>query len=262
MVWLTDYLLEANLRAAYEAALEAQTPLADRSEGPPPGNPETTIQPIVSPGVKQVIANEVEQQLRGERAADSNPPAKPSSAQVPDALNPAERLFVVSSNLSVVMVGGQECELRPVDAIARIDATAGNDNKVRVIVMSSRQNDCSVGAIPRVAVDDLQEMRNSFQEELDSGLRMLAQKSGTGGLPKAPDTGVPNGEVPFPPPDRGVADQLVALQVQADKAEYDAANRIQNSGDLKGALALFQALAVKAGPVQSQAQEREHKLRN
>ena len=80
------------------------------------------------------------------------------------------------------------------DVLANIDSAPGNDNKVRVIVMSSKQNDCSVGAIPMVAIDDLQEMGNTFQEELDSGLQALAEKSGTGGLPKAPDTGTVAGK--------------------------------------------------------------------
>jgi hypothetical protein len=255
-LWLTDYLIMGDLRAAYEAGLEADQPPAEHLTASPQGGPVANIQTMVSPGAKQVIANEVKQQLAAEQAEAANPPAELSGAQVPGALNPAGRVFVVSSNLSVVMVGGQECELKPVDVIARIDDTPGNDNKVRVIVMSSKQNDCSVGAITKLAVDDLQEMRNTFQEQLDSGLQMLAEKSGTGGLPNAPDTSAPNRQIPALPPDQGVADQLAALQVQADQAEYDAANRIQKSGDLKGALALFQALAEKAGPMQSQAQER------
>jgi hypothetical protein len=255
-LWLADYLIMSNLRVAYEAGLEAGQLSADHLVVSPQGGPVGIIQTMVSPGVKQVIANEVKQQLAAEQAEAAKPPGEPGGAQVPDALNPAERVFVVSSNLSVVMLGGQECELKPVDVIARIDDTPGNDNHVRVIVMSSKQDDCSVGAIARLAVDDLQEMRNTFQEQLDSGLQMLAEKSGTGGLPKAPETGVPNRQVPALPPDRGVVDQLAALQVQADQAEYDAANRIQSSGDLLGALALFHVLAGKAGPMQARAQER------
>lgn len=255
-LWLADYLMMSNLRAAYETGLEAGQRPADHLVASPQGGPVATNQTVVSPGVKLVIASEVKQQLAAEQAEAANPPAELSGDQVPDALNPAERIFVASTNLSVVMVGGQECELKPADVIARIEDTPGNANKVRVVVMSSKQDDCSVGAIARLAVDDLQEMRNTFQEQLDSGLQMLAEKSGTGGLPNAPDTGVPNKQIPALPPDRGVADELAALQVQADQAEYDAANRIQSSGDLKGALALFQAVAEKAGPMQARAQER------
>ena len=40
-----------------------------------------------------------------------------------------------------------------------------------------------------VSVEDLQDMRNHFQEQLDSGMKDLAEKQGKGGLPKAPDTG-------------------------------------------------------------------------
>jgi hypothetical protein len=252
MVWLTDYLIAINLQAAYQAGLEA----GNQSEEPPSSRPNSTSQSAISPEVKRVIGNEVKQQLAAEQAAATNPPPTSTSAHVPDALNPAERVFMVATNLGVAATDRQECKLTPGDIIHRLDDTEGNDNKVRVSVISSKQGDCSLTAMPTLAVNDLQEMHNSFQEQLDSGLGTLAEKSGAGGLPKAPDTGITSGEAPPAAPDLRVADQLAALQVQADQAEYDAADRAENSADPKDALALFQVLAEKPGPTQAQAQVR------
>ncbi len=123
-------------------------------------------------------------------------------------------------------------------------------------MLSTNENDCSVIVKPTVAADDLREMEDTFHEQLNSGLQMLAEKSGTGGLPKAPDTGTTSTDVPAPAAEVEVVDQLAALRVQADQAEYRAAQEAQSSGDLRAALALFQDLAEKAGPMRSRAQER------
>ncbi len=210
--WLTDYLFAANLQAAYQAGVEAgqasgATPAADASQTP------------LSPEVKQQIANEMKQQLESEQAAAANPQAAPSSTQAPEALDPAQSIFVVSSNLSVATPDGPECNLTPGDVIDRIDDKPRADNDLQVKVISSKQNDCSVGAKPMVALEDLQEMHNSFREQLDSGLQTLAAKSGTGGLPNAPDTETVRGEVHAPERDRDAANQLQAQQKQANEIE-------------------------------------------
>ena len=47
----------------------------------------------------------------------------------------------------------------------------------------------------------------------------LAQKQGTGGLPKAPDTGTTASDVPPPPPDTDAAHDLTDQEAAADQAE-------------------------------------------
>jgi hypothetical protein len=72
-----------------------------------------------------------------------------------------------------------------------------------------------------VAVDDLQEMHNHFREQLDSGLKTLADNQGKNGLPAAPDTKTkpnPDGQVK---PDQSVKGELEAQQADADKAQAD-----------------------------------------
>jgi hypothetical protein len=181
--------------------------------------------------------------------------ATANSAEAPDALNPAERVFVVAANLDITApASGQECSLTAGDVVMRLSDTPDGNQNVTASIQSSKQGDCVTGQTVAIGVQDLQEMHNQFREQLDSGLKTLADKGGIGGLPKPPDTATTVGEVPPPTPDAGAADQLEALQVQADQTEYEVAEQVQNSGDLKTALALFQVLAEKPGCVQAQAQ--------
>jgi cell pole-organizing protein PopZ len=68
-------------------------------------------------------------------------------------------------------------------------------------------------------VDALQEMRNHFDEQLNQGMKLLAQKQGTGGLPAAPDTSTTASDVPPPQPDTTVAKALNDQEAAADRTE-------------------------------------------
>jgi len=232
--WLTDYMIAANMQAAYQAGLQAGQASGPPPEPPPSGGPEATTQSPMSPEVKQAIADEVQRQLAAQQTAaansqggPTNPPAAPGGAQVPEALSPSQRVFVVASNLDVATPeGGQECSLTAGDVLMRITDQPDFNQNVNASVQSSKKGDCPSGQTVAVSVQDLQEMHNHFQEQLDSGLKTLADNSGKGGLPNAPDTGTTSGEVPAPVPDAGAADQLVAQNGQADQAE----SQVQQGG--------------------------------
>jgi hypothetical protein len=220
-LWLTDYLLAANLQAAYQAQAQANAAAAQA----PPENygPAAASQTPLSPEVKQAIADEVQRQLAAQQGAAANPQAAPTSA-VPDALNPAERVFVVSSSLDVMVPGtGQECSLTAGDVVMRLSDSPDANQNVTASVQSSKQADCSSGQTVAIGVQDLQEMHNQFQAQIDSGEQALASKGGTGGLPKPPDTGTTAGQVPLPTPDADAASQLAAQQQQADQTEQQVA---------------------------------------
>jgi hypothetical protein len=234
-LWLTDYLIAANLQAAYQAQAEAnaattagagQAP-ADNSGAPPEGGPAASNQTPLSPEVKQAIADEVQRQLAAEKDAAANPQAPPAPAtdQVPDALNRAERVFVVASNLDVTVPdSGQECSLTAGDVVMRLSDTPDANQNVTASIQSSKNGDCVTGDTVAIGVQDLQEMHNHFREQLDSGLQALADNGGKKGLPKAPDTATTAGEVPRPAPDSGVAEQLSAQQQQADQTAKQLVN--------------------------------------
>jgi len=89
-------------------------------------------------------------------------------------------------------------------------------------VKSSKKDECAMGATVGVDVGDLQDMHNSLQENMDEGLKKLAENQGKNGLPAAPDTKTTQGEVPPPTPDANVKDDLDQTQKDADQAEADA----------------------------------------
>ena len=174
--------------------------------------------------VKQAIAEEVRQQLAAERQAATAPnpqPLAPSSTEVPSALDPRKRVFVVSSYLDKKTADGQECSLTPGDIITRLTDTPDANQNITVSVLHSKQADCPAGAQIMVAVQDLQEMQNQFREQIDAGLKTLAQNQGKGGLPAAPDTRTQPGEVPPLEPDASIATLLQHQQQQADRTERE-----------------------------------------
>jgi hypothetical protein len=217
---LTDFLLAENLRLAYEDHQQ----YASEQPAAPAGEEEASL----TLEVKQKIADEVQRQLAEEQAAAAQPQqqAPPATAAAedarPPALDPKQRVFVVSTNLAVNTGDGQACELTTGDVITR-NGEPANDNTVEVSVLSAQQGGCEVGSTPRVSVEDLQEMHNSFREKLDEGMQKLAENQGKNGLPASP---TPPQARPNPDgtaePDATAASTVVAENNAAAKAETEA----------------------------------------
>jgi hypothetical protein len=249
--WLTDYLISQNLQAAYaaqaDAAADASAAAAVASDAQVASNGGggsgggDSGQVALSPEVKQAIADEVKAQIQasqqdaqqassgGGQASAAPASASSDSSTPPPALDPAHRTFIVSSDLDVV-ADGQECSLSQGDVITRLTDTPDADQKVNVSVASSKKNDCATGKTVLVSVDDLQEMNNQFQEKIDNGMKEMASKQGTGGMPAAPDTATKPSDVPPPAADNTAATQLADQQKQADQAESDAKADAGSSG--------------------------------
>jgi hypothetical protein len=245
--WLTDYLISQNLQAAYAAgaanaaaanAANAAPPPAgysgggsdqssDGNAGQAPAASNTAV--TLTPEVKQMIAEEVKAQLAAEQAAAAAPVATTAGAsaapaaaantdQLPDALDPNLRVFIVSAPLDVT-VNGQSCSLSSGDVLMRTENAQGQDNAVGVSVVSSKKEDCASGAAPRVQVSDLQDMHNNFREQMDSGLKSMADNKSK--FPNTPDPGGrtnPDGQAA---PDLTAASDVQAQQQDADQAEKD-----------------------------------------
>jgi hypothetical protein len=194
---------------------------APPTSDPPPapaGSQASTGQVQLSPQVKQMVADEVKAQLASEQSS-ANDPSQSGGGDVPEALNPAVRVFVVSSSFDVANGSGEECALTAGDVVMRITDTPDATQAVSARVLSSMQADCTAGQTVAIGVQDLQEMYNQLQQQVDSGLKQLADNSGKGGLPKAPDTSTTAGEVPAPAADPSAAAQVADAQQQADQTE-------------------------------------------
>lgn len=237
---LADYFLAGNLQAAYEVGADVwaeSNVLRANGEQAPAGEKAT-----LSPEVKQEIANEVKAQIAAEKEAAAHPePAgavsdsAPSGGQsgpdeLPAALDPAHRIFIVSAVLSETMADGTDCSLSPGDVLNRVQDTPDADKNVKVLVASSQKKDCPAGSQIPVAVQDLQDMHNDFRAKITEGLGKLAENQGKNGLPTGPPAeskANPAGEAK---PDPTVAADLKAQESQASQAEKEVqdANSINN----------------------------------
>jgi len=162
--WLTDYLLAASLQAAYSANAQAAAGAAEEGSASNGGGGSDNLQasnggggaapasagPVtLTPEVKQAIAEEVKAQLAAEKAdaaqhsssggGGGGQPAAAASNEVPPALDPARRTFVVNDDIAVVDADGQECGLTAGDVITRITDTPDDDKKVNVSVSASKK---------------------------------------------------------------------------------------------------------------------------
>jgi hypothetical protein len=244
--WLTDYLIAANLQAAYAAQAEVaaggegasnQGGGSDQQSQGTNGGGGGSTQVAMTPEVKQAIADEVKAQLAAQQAqaqsggsGGGQAPAPASNGEVPPALDPARRTFVVDSDLSVVS-NGQECGLTAGDVITRLTDTPDADNMVNASVSASKKSDCGSGQTVAVKVDDLQEMQNHFAEQLSTGLGELAKKQGTSGMPKSPDTKTTASDVPPPPPDTSAAKTLQDQQQAADQTDAQVKQEVAGGGN-------------------------------
>ncbi len=230
--WLTDWMIAASLQASYAAQAEANaqlSPLAPDLElvaslggFPVPDEAKVTM----TKEVKDQLAEEIKAQLGADQAdasksGNASSGGQAASNEPPPALDPKRPIFVVSDEVSTT-ADGDECSLTAGDIISRTSETPDGDKNLQVKVLASKKTDCAVGKQVAVSLDDLQEMRNHLREQLSNGMDELSKKQGTGGLPKAPDTGKQDGEVPAPPADASAAKALQDQQSAADQAEAEA----------------------------------------
>jgi hypothetical protein len=193
-LWLTDYVIGQNLSLAYDSQ-QASNP--DPS-APAPAAQQQQTDPQLSAAMKALIADEVRQQLAAEKAAAADPTPTSTQQTPPEAEPPAlsQKFFVVSSSLEVTTIPNKTdkpavaqtaCSLTPGDVIQRITKQVV-DGGVTVEVESSKPGDCARDSNATVQLADLQEMHNQFREQIDSGLKTLAENQAKG-LPTAPASG-------------------------------------------------------------------------
>ena len=252
--WLTDYLIAANLQAAYDARIAADQQAAAQAAAAqaaaPPSDDQSSAAPqpagqvVLTPEVKQAIADEVKAELQAERdaaAAQSAQPqgeaqpapappraqqgitsASPTDEQMPDALKPAVRTFIVSTTLSEPTPDGSECSLTSGDVLTRIADAPDRNDAVAVLVSAGQQNDCAPGTQLHVQLSDLEDMHNHFREQIDDGLGKLADNAGKNGMPGSPPADAkptPDGQAQ---PDATAANDLQQQQQSAADTEAEA----------------------------------------
>jgi len=223
--WLTDYIISQNLQAAYAAQQQA----AETAPTPDGGGGG---QPVLTPEVKQMIADEVKAQLalENQEAAQNaqGQDADPGSSGIARLLSDGHpHVFVAGGNLDVTDASGQECVVSDGDTLQLRDAPASDATSANLVVLSSKGNpECQIALTVQVQLTDLQEMQNHMRESIDQGLQDLQAKQGTGGLPAAPPSaqGAPATAAyaaVAPPPESNLASDIQGADTQSADAEKD-----------------------------------------
>ena len=223
-LWLTDYLIANSLQAAYQANAAALA------------NPAP-----LTPDVKELIADEVKQQVALENHEAANPNAEPdaASSSIQRMLTDGRpHVFVAGSDLDVTDAGGNECALSEGDAIQLRGQVAPDAQAANLAVLASKGGrECPRGDVVSVALQDLQDMQNHMRETIDAGLQELQKKQGQGGLPAAPAAAKaapvesPMAAIaPPPPPESEVAAEINQQSQAADQAEKEASTDTAASG--------------------------------
>jgi hypothetical protein len=255
--WLTDYIISQNLQAAYAAHQEA-------GEAGPPPEAASGGQPVLTPEVKQMIADEVKAQLALEnQEAQQNAKGQevdPASSGIARLLSDGHpHVFVAGGSLDVTDASGNECVVSDGDALQLRDAPASDATSANLVVLSSKGNpECQISLTVQIQLTDLQEMQNHMRESIDQGLQDLQSKQGTGGLPSAPpsaqgDPAPAAYAAAAPPAEANVAADIQGADQQAGQAEKDVTAEASqdNSGAASAAPAAAPA-SVSLG--QSQAE--------
>jgi hypothetical protein len=243
-LWLTDYLLAANLQAAYEAqAAGGALNLPAASDNQPAyGGGGDEAPTTLTPELKEKIAQEIKMQIAAEKEAAAHPDpggavssTPPSGEQTgpdetPAALDPNHRIFVVSQVVSSSNPDGTECSLSPGDILSRVDDTADDDNNVKVLVASSQKNDCAAGSQVPVGIQDLQDMHNDFRAKITEGLGKLAENQGKNGIPKGPPAASKPNPTGQAQPDLTVGNDLKAQEGEAGQAEKEVQEAASDGG--------------------------------
>jgi hypothetical protein len=233
-LWLTDYIISSGLAAAYEARKEA--------ENLPPAEQAGNAPPALTPEVKQMIADEVRNEIALENA-DAQQSAKnqdpdPASSSIARALADGHpHVFVAGGSLDVVDGSGAECALSDGDVL-QLSAPLADPNATAaslVVLASKGRGECAKAATVTVALADLQEMQNHMRETIDRGLEELQQKQGKGGIPAAPPSATaPPTAAAFaavaPPPDPNDANDINSQLKAADQSEQDVTTQAAQEG--------------------------------
>jgi hypothetical protein len=226
--WLTDYLIAQDLQAAYAANQEA-----GEADGMPlPPQYAANAQPVLTPEIKQMIADEVRNQLAlenqeaQENAQQQDP--DPASSGIARLLSDGRpHVFVAGGNLDVTDANGQECVVSDGDTLQLREAPPSDATAANLVVLSSKgKPECQISLTVQVQLTDLQEMQNHMRETIDEGLKELEEKQGTGGLPAAPPSAqAPPAEALYasaaPPPEANLATEIQQQDQQSLQVERD-----------------------------------------
>lgn len=227
-LWLTDYMISTDLGDAYQAQQEGETQGLDQQD-------TAGIAPL-TPAVKQMIADEVKDQLVQERseAQQNGQNQDPDPRGIAGLFSDGRvHVFVAGGSLDVVDAAGTGCAISDGDALELATPPPVSATSATLVVLSSKGGqECPKSDTVTIALTDLQDMQNHMRETIDQGLQELQSKQGSGGLPSTPpsakgvsvDSGIAK-DAPSPDPNGATA--VNQQLVDADQAEKEVVAQAQ-----------------------------------
>jgi hypothetical protein len=186
--WLTDYLISQDLQASFVANQEG-----GEEDGIPPQLDSASRPPVLTPEMKQKIANEVKDQLalENQEATETaaNQDVDPGFSGIARLLSDGRpHVFVAGGNLEGIDTSsGQPCVISDGDTLELQTQPPADAITADLIVLSSKgKPECDISQTVHLQLTDLQQMQNHMRETIDQGLKILQDKQGTDGLPAAP----------------------------------------------------------------------------
>ena len=217
-LWLTDYLIAESLAASYDAQVAASQP----PPPPPPG------QAVLTPEVKQAIADEVRNQIalenqeaRGNLQNTDIDPATSGIAAMFSDNRP--HVFVVGDSLDLMTPAGQQCAVSEGDVLQLAGPPPPDSPAATLVVLASKGGvECRQASSVSVGLADLQNMQDHMRQTLDRGLADL--QAHQNGLPAPPQQALATAtpavySTSAPPPDPTVQQQLNQQYQQGSQAE-------------------------------------------
>ncbi len=180
--WLSDYVVGENLRNAYNNRPEEE---ADNTPDVTPH--DRASEGRITPEVKQALVQQVATNVSLLQPAKDPVMASPEGSAVPMVLTSRQKIFVVSSILDLERSDNEEnCSLTPGDIIERTADALDKNDRVAVVVRSSKDGDCPVNMATTLDIRTLQDMLNEFLVQLGTGLQKLSASEGKSGIPNGP----------------------------------------------------------------------------
>ena len=240
--WLTDYLVGQTLSAAFQMhedavanrdadyAMEGSVSDSGGGSGEAESLQADANTPI-SPELKGLIADEVKDQIEADKQAAAAQAEQVKHDELVGALNQPNHVFMASSSLDVITDKGQNCTLQPGDVLKSISPPGSGETIVQLRVAANKRGDCPAGVSVGVALQDLQEMQNTFHAQVESGLGNLLAHQGDG-IPAAPLDSVarkpqPTVDAPAPVSATELMGMLSEQRQQADQAETQVTASVQ-----------------------------------
>jgi hypothetical protein len=181
-VWMTDYVISANLQTAYAAQQPQPGDQPDQAE------PQSAPTAPIPPAVREEYHKEVQTEVENVKAEAEGHPAPET---VPGALNPLFPVIQSYSDVQVENVAGGQCAITGGDFVRHDDNVLAADRTILVTVVSvakSTESHCAKDDKVRLSVDTLQDWFNSFMEDTQKGFQAMVQQQGKNGFPPATGT--------------------------------------------------------------------------